>query len=162
MNDKDFLNIKKQLRQKDEEISQLKNQRSKINKEYITKLKIQSRKNIGRCFKETKAGKIISYCKIINIDKTYYPLSGDINFNEYQYPSIWFYYPYNHLVLPFYIENMFSGAWGKGHDHLAEFNNIQYIEISQDEFNEKFKEVNKNWISYLEENDNNKGDNNEL
>ena len=106
--------------------------------------------NIGRCFKRAstsrEGGITTTYCKVVSTDEIHYERMG-LSFNEFQYPSLWFQYPYNNSKLPFYKENLFSGAWGKGNTCLM---GGDYVEISQEEYLEKFNKVNLEWISHID------------
>lgn len=148
MDENKFKEVKQKLDKIDDEMQELRNKRFNINKEYTDSLKEKCRENIGRCFKKLKNNKIIAYCQIINIDKEVYTRDGG-DFNDHQYPSIWFGYPYNDSKLPFYKDKLFSGAWGEGNDFVAELKGVSYIEIDKEEFNEKFKEVNNQWAKKL-------------
>ncbi|AEB77244.1 hypothetical protein [Clostridium botulinum] len=133
----------------DKNLQKLENQRYSINKEYINLLQEECKKNIGRCFKRMKNG-VISYCKIIDIDEPILTISNYC-FNEHQYPALWFNDSYkSSLHCPFYKENLFSGAWGKGNDIIGNLNGITYEEISNTEYMEKFKEINDKWIKALD------------
>ena len=141
--------IKQELNNIQDLIGNLKNEEYKIKQRYTELLKQECRKNINRCFEKSRNGKIIAYCKIIDIDKSNETMHGEIYFNEYQYPAIWFNYPYDDSYLPFYEDNLFSGAWGKGNDYLGELNKIAYREITIDDFIEKFSEINNQWRKKL-------------
>lgn len=131
------------------ELNKMKKEEQELYIEYVEILKEKSRKNIGRCFKQLKDGKVISYCKVINIDEPISNNMGNISFNQYQYPALWFRYPYNGSSNPFYEKNLFSGAWGKGSDFIGELNKISYVEITKEEFFNKFKEINDEFVKTL-------------
>ena len=137
--------IKDKLYKADNNIRELRNERYRINEQYTKLLQEECKKEIGRCFKKMKHCKVVSYYKIIDIDK-----ADDQHFNEYQYPALWFKYPYNQSLNPFYEDDLFAGAWGKGNNSFDKMNGIEYEEISNEEFMEKFKEVNDKWVNKME------------
>lgn len=145
----EFANVKKELKEIQEQIRILKNKEYELNINYTKSLKEESKKNIGRCFKKLIKGKVTAYCQIINIDKGFFDDRGNEYFNQCQYPSLWFSYPYQNYKMPFYRDDLFSGAWGKGNDFLDESRGITYEEITKEEFNEKFLEVNSLWIEKI-------------
>lgn len=141
-------NIKKELNDIQDQISGLKNKEYEIKQGYTELLKQECKKDINRCFEKSRYGKVVAYCKIIGIDEPNICSTNEF-FNEYQYPAIWFNYPYDDSYLPFYEDNLFSGAWGKGNDYLGELNKIAYREITIDDFIEKFSEINNQWRKKL-------------
>lgn len=141
--------IKIEIKTINNQLTELKNKEYKLNDEYTEIVKEKCRENIGRCFKKIKDGNIISYCKIVEIDKPVPNIDRRIYFNDHQYPSIWFKYPYKDSKIPFYIDDLFSGAWGNGNDIMGKINNITYEEISKEEFIEKFNEVNLVWVEEI-------------
>ena len=149
MDENKFEKVKQELYKIDDEIRGLRNKRFNINEEYMDSLKEKCRENIGRCFKKLKDNKIIAYCQIINIDPGIPTMRGTDDFNPNQYPSIWFGYPYNNSKLPFYKDELFSGAWGEGNDIIGKLNKISYEEISKKDFDKKFKEINQQWIKKM-------------
>jgi len=142
--------LNKKLKKIDDKFSALRNDRYKINNDYVELKKKKCRDNIGRCFKKMKGDKILSYCKIVDIDNPHCTMhDGTSNFNEHQYPSIWFASPYIGAKEPFVVDNLFSGAWGEGNDMLGKINNISYIEITNEEYFEVFNLVNSAWIEKI-------------
>lgn len=137
MDENKFKEVKQKLRNCDDKIGRLQGERYQINKKYLELLKVKCKENIGRCFKEVKENGNITYYKVIDIDKGIHTFHGE-EFNEYQYPSIYFKYPYNKSSIPFNDKDMFSKEWNKC-----------YKEITKDEFNEKFKEINNQWINKM-------------
>ena len=133
------------------EWTELRNKQFNIEKEYLDLIQEKCKENIGRCFKKIKDEKIISYCIIIDIDKPKLQMNGSPLFNKYQYPAIWFNYPYKNFKMPFRVDDIFSGAWGEGSNLVDKLNDISYVEISKEEFLSKFKEVNQVWIEKLGE-----------
>lgn len=140
---------KEELRKVQKEISELRHKEYMIDNEYIELLKEKCRENIGRCFKRLIKGEVVSYCKIIDIDKATPRMGGVIDFNEYQYPALWFRTSCNSMKSPFFTDNIFSGVWGKGDDIVDKLNGVSYIEIDSQEFNEKFNEINLLWSSKI-------------
>jgi hypothetical protein len=143
--------VKKEFKDIQKEISELRNKEYILNKEYTELLKAKCRENIGRCFKKMKNGIVISYWKVVDIDKDIPTKSGEIHFNEYQYPSLHFRYPYDGSKTPFEKDNLFSGAWGKVNDIIGDINNVTCEEITKEEFNAKFNEVNSAWVNKVRE-----------
>jgi hypothetical protein len=127
------------------------NELYELNEKRIALLQEKSRENIGRCFIQLIGGKVIAYFKIIDIDSVKYNMSGPRSFNEYQYQAICFMYPYEGEFTPFNKVQFFSAAWGKGYDTLGDLKGITYKEITNEEFMEKFNEVNAAWIEKLKE-----------
>ena len=134
----------------DDEKRVLSNSQFLLKEEYISLKQEKAKDNIGRCFKEFKNNKVIGYYKIINIDEVLYQ-NGFKDFNEYQYPSIYFKYPYDNSLMPFTEELLFSGAWGKGNDFVGDYHKITHDEISKEEFTKTFNEVNSKWIIKISE-----------
>ncbi len=134
-----------------DQITELKNKQWKIEGEYLKLIQEKCKENIGRCFKKMKNGQVLSYCKIIDIDKLEHRLYGQPLFNQYQYPTIWFWYPYNGSKMPFNENGIHSSAWREGNDFVSELNGIYYEEISKEEFFEKFSEVNQEWVKKFSE-----------
>lgn len=116
------------LKEIDKQINELNNKRRELEKQEREKFKEQAKVNIGRCF-------IINnkkYAKVIDIPKEEYTMTS-VRFNEYQYPAI---YLDETEDVPFYYDNLFSGAWGIGNDFFD-----TYKEITQEEFNMEFDRV---------------------
>lgn len=133
------------------EWTELRNRQYNIDKEYQELLQEKCKENIGRCFKKLRGERIIAYCIIIGIDKPKSQMNGLPLFNEYQYPAIWFKYPYKGSKMPFYEDEIFSGAWGKGNNFVDKLNDVSYKEITKEEFLSKFNEVNQVWVKRLVE-----------
>lgn len=112
------------IKEIDEKISKLKMERRKLEKEDREKFLESAKSNIGRCFKVNK-----SLVKVLDIPEVTETMTGSY-YNEYQYPAIWL---ENEEGVPFYIDTIFSGAWGIGHDVIN-----KYKEISKEEFNTEF------------------------
>ena len=138
-------------KQVNNEWQELRNKQYNVEKEYQELVQEKCKKNIGRCFKKLKGEKVISYCMIINIDKVKSQMNGLPLFNEYQYPAIWFNYPYKNSKMPFHEDDIFSGAWGNGNNIVDKMNGVSYLEISKEEFISKFNEVNQAWAKKLGE-----------
>jgi len=112
------------------EWTELRNKQYNIEKEYLELLQEKCKENIGRCFKKLRGEKIVSYCIIINIDQLKSQLNGSPLFNEYQYPALWFNYPYKNSKMPFYEDEIFSGAWGKGSSFVYKMKEVSYVKES--------------------------------
>jgi len=145
----EFEIIKDKLKVIQNENTKYNNEKYILERKYLELLQDKCKENIGRCFKKIQNGEVISYCRIINIDKAIPQMRGNPLFNECQYPSIWFKYPYNNSKIPFYENDLFSGAWGNGNDILGKCRGIEYEEISSEEFIEKFEEVNELWVDKI-------------
>ena len=133
------------------EWAELRNKQYNIEKEYLELIQEKCKENIGRCFKKLRGEKVISYSMIIGIDKPKSQMNGSPLFNEYQYPALWFNYPYKNSKIPFSSDDIVSGAWGKGNNIVDKLNDVSYVEISKGEFINKFNEVNQAWVKRLEE-----------
>lgn len=103
--------------------------------EKLNDLKIKNCKlNIKKCYKKNDY-----YYMIIDIDDLITSMYGPPSFNEYVYKVIKFKYPYNDSLLPFEESEI----------NLCPAYKNNYNEITLDEFNEKFNEVNQEWINKL-------------
>ena len=143
--------LETQRKQINNEWTELRNKQFTIEQEYQELIQERCKKNIGRCFKKLRGENVVSYCMIINIDKPKSQMNGSPLFNEFQYPAIWFNYPYKNSRMPFYEDDIFSGAWDKGSNIVDKLNDVSYLEINKDEFISKFNEVNQAWVRKLEE-----------
>lgn len=114
-----------EIKEIDEQIQILRNRRYELEKLEISEFKQDARKNIGRCFKVNG-----QYVKVIDIPQEEQTLNGTI-FNQYQYPAL---YLAENASEPFYVETLFSAAWGVGNDTAN-----QYEEISPKEFELAFR-----------------------
>jgi len=132
------------------ELTELKNKQYDIESQYLELIQERCKKNIGRCFIKLRREKAVSYCMVINIDKPKSQMNSSPLFNEYQYPALWFKYPYKNSRMPFYEDDIFSGAWGEGNNIVDKMNDVSYLEINKDEFISKFNEVNQAWVKRLE------------
>lgn len=113
-----------------------------IKQERINTFKENAQKNIGRCF-IVREGKSVKYAKVLYVPQEDYSMSGRVNFNEYQYPALWI---DEQEHIPFVYDTIFSGAWGEGHLVAT---SESYQEISQEEFNEKLKQVTDKFLHYM-------------
>ena len=114
------------IKEIDKQIQELKNQRSKLEKQERKQFEEQAKSNIGRCF--IINGK--QYVKVINIPQDEWDLSGHRHYNSYQYPALYL----SDELVPFYEDTLFSGAWGIGNSHGE-----TYKEITPEEFNSEFE-----------------------
>lgn len=120
------------IKEIDAKISELKQERRKLEKEEREKFKEEARKNIGRCFKINKK----VFAKVIDIPQEK-STKFEIEFNPYQYPAIFLHntetiYDWD---IPIYVDTLFSGAWGIGHNLPGTI----YEEITLEEFNKELE-----------------------
>lgn len=114
------------IREIDEQIKYLQNERYKLHKQEIEDFKKNAEKNIGRCFKESHG----RYVKVIGVPQERHTMT-DIDINMYQYPALFL----TDGVLPFELNTMYSGTWEFKGDNF----NWPYEEITKEEFNEVFE-----------------------
>ena len=147
--DTELEEVTKELKELEKQSDNFRQSINHIKSRKIRLLQEKCKDNVGRCFKRVKTSRdgvtITTYCKVVNTDNIHYDSIG-ISFNEFQYPALWFEYPYDNSKLPFYEDNLFSGAWGKGRNLFADG---KPEEISQEEYIEKFNKVNLEWISHI-------------
>lgn len=108
----------------DEQISALRQQRYKLEREEIAEFKERAKVNVGRCF---RVGDV--YIKVIGVPIEKETMTAPI-FNRNQYPAL---YLGGSDVIPFYEDTLFSAAWGDGNNLLGK----KYEEITPQEFNEE-------------------------
>lgn len=126
------------LKEIDQQIRELKNQRYELEKKEIEEFKKEAVKNVGRCFIVGR-----QYAKVIGIPKEKYDKVGNCYFNQYQYPALYIGVntkPFEidlDNVVPFYTDTLFSGAWGVGNNIL----DTKYKEITPKEFEAEFDRV---------------------
>lgn len=137
--------LKEELHNVNDEILELKKRAREIEGKYTLLIKEDCKKNIGRCFKKLVKGTAVSYCKVVDIDR-----NNGTHFNKYQYPSLFFKYPYNNSTEPFYEDDLFSGVWGDGNNTLEKLQGVEYEEISNEEFMVRLKEINEQWTNKIE------------
>lgn len=113
------------IKEIDEQIRQLQNERDRLYKQEIADFKKNAQNNVGRCFK-TSTG---AYAKVIGVPQEKYTKTG-LDINMYQYPALFI----NDGVQPFDVGTLFTGAWGKP----FEVGNV-YEEITKEEFNAEFE-----------------------
>ena len=111
----------------DKQISALRLQREKLEREDIAEFKERAKANIGRCFKVNDE----VYVKVIGTPVEAETKTGPV-FNRYQYPAL---YLGGLGVIPCYEDTLFSGTWGDGNGLIGPC----YEEISPLEFDEEFK-----------------------
>lgn len=112
------------IKEIDKKISELKRERKVLEDEKRKEFLESAKENIGRCFKVNNV-----LAKVIDVPKVEETMTGTY-FNEYQYPAIFL---KDEDGMPFYIDTLFSGAWGIGHDVIN-----KYEEVSKEEFNAEF------------------------
>ena len=116
------------IKEIDNQISLLNQERRKLEAEEREKFKTEARKNIGRCFRIDKK----VFAKVIDIPQEE-NTANRVYFNEYQYPAIFLHYSRG---IPICTETLFSGAWGVGNVH-----GTLYEEITLEEFNQELEKV---------------------
>ena len=144
--------LEKEMKLIEKELAELKLEKSNMdeaykqkNNEYITKLSESCKVNIGRCFKKIKGNEIVYY-KVIDIDKIDMAITSELMFNEYQYPTLNFKYPYDNSFKPFNIKSLYINGKEIGN----RFNDdVEFIEIDNNEFNEKFNSVVLLWMNKI-------------
>lgn len=112
--------------------------RKELDKQRIEQEQKDAAKNIGRCFKLGK-----SYVKVIGIPQPESTMTG-IVFNKYQYPAVWI---DESLDDPIYHDNLFINGTSIGNYSLR--TRIVPIEITLEEFTEKLKQVNDNYVQKI-------------
>ena len=145
--------IKELSKTDDERLKQLKELKSKQ-----LKLEIEiCKQNIGRCFKKLNhEGTVVQYIKIIDIDNDDYKLNGTSTLNKRQYRAILFNNPklinFNECdTIPFEKDYIHSSVWGEGNEFMAHFRKTKYKEITLNDWNESFIELNNKWVKYITE-----------
>ena len=100
--------LKEELHNVNDEMLELKKRAREIEGKYTLLIKEDCKKNIGRCFKKAIKGNVVSYCKVVDIDR-----HNDTHFNKYQYPSLFFKYPYKNSKSFFFdfLYYYFPGIW---------------------------------------------------
>ena len=144
-----------------EELSKSDTERLKQLKELKSKqLKLEieiCKQNIGRCFKKLNhEGTVVQYIKIIDTDKVDYRLSGTSTFNKYQYKAILFTNPKlinfeKEEAIPFKEDRVHSSIWGDGNYFLSQLKKHTYKEITLNDWNDAFIELNNKWVKYITE-----------
>ena len=114
------------IREIDEQIKYLQNERYKLHKQEIEDFKKNAEKNIGRCFKASNG----RYVKVIGVPQERHTMT-DIDINMYQYPALFL----TDGILPFEVNTLYSGTWEFKSDNF----NGPYDEITKEEFNEVFE-----------------------
>ena len=149
--------IKKQIKElsktDDERLKQLIEFKSKQ-----LKLEIEiCKQNIGRCFKKLNhEGTVVQYIKIIETDKVGYGLSETYTFNKYQYKAILFDNPKlikfdKYDIIPFKEDRVHPSIWGDGNYFLSQLKKHTYKEITLNDWNDTFIELNNKWVKYITE-----------
>jgi hypothetical protein len=141
--------IKQEIKDIDTQMQELKNKRFRLSEDKLLLNKEESKKNIGRCFKRTNKDKV-SYFKIMDISEEIYEIHRGSEFDENLYPTIMFKYPYDNTKCPFVEEDL--RIYGKKIFIPGFSDQGIYEEIANDEYIEKLKRVNSDWISSLENN----------
>ena len=113
------------VRDIDEQIHQLRQQRHKLMREETVAFQERARANVGRCF-------IIDDCiyvKVLDVPQIVETKTGP-DINQYQYPAL----ELRAGMIPFKYTTLFSGAWGVGNNILG----TKYQEITPEEFEAEF------------------------
>ena len=113
------------IKEIDNKILELKAERRKLENEERENFLESAKSNVGRCFKVNN-----TFVKVLDVPQVGQTMTG-VNFNQYQYPAIWL---DDEEDIPFFIDTLFSGAWGIGHNPTR----TEYKEISKEEFNAEF------------------------
>lgn len=127
------------IREIDAEITRLRNLRYEKEKQEIADFKIAAQQHVGRCFKTDGC-----YVMVLGVPMERLTKTG-IDYNRYQFPALFIRHTkgfkrhkISHEYLePMDVENLFSGAWGDGHNILEK----KYEEITPDEFYSYFCEA---------------------
>lgn len=127
------------LREIDAEINRLRNLRYEKEKEEIEAFKQKSQQHVGRCFKTNGC-----YVMVLGVPMEMLTKTG-IDYNKYQFPALFIRHTTgfprhkisHEFIEPMYVDNLFSGAWGDGHNILEK----KYEEITPDEFYSYFCEA---------------------
>ena len=113
------------IKEINKKIHELECQRRELEKKEIEEFKLEAVNNVGRCF--IVNGK---YVKVIDIPQEEWDMSGNCHYNKYQYPALYL----SDELVPFYEDDLFSGAWGVGNNILND-----YTEITPEEFEIEFE-----------------------
>lgn len=116
------------------QINELQNKQHELWKQCDDEFLEQAKSNAGRCFYNTKTN---VYVKIIDVPQREYDGTYS-HVNRYQYPAIFVGKDEYDIddIIPFYMDTLFSGAWGEGY-----YPNNPYKEISKEEFDKQFVKV---------------------
>lgn len=123
-----------EIREIDKEICALQAKRKELEALDILSFKQEAASNIGRCFKVDG-----NYVKVIDVPQERLILNS-VDFNRYQYPAL---YIDGEDDTPFFIDTLFSAAWGEGKDNLHHYEEIAPQKFSA-AFDKKMGEFCKN------------------
>ena len=145
--------INEELSEMENKTSPLLEKQKELKNKRIELLKLECKKNIGRCFKKLFNNKPIEYCMLIDIyNPQVFDFHATSKFNEDKYFAIHFDYPYEgynsddaDTIIPFYQQEF---QYNTIDDRL--FENSDYEEITKEEFMEKFKELSNKWINDIQ------------
>ena len=145
--------IKELSKTDDERLKQLKELKSKQ-----LKLEIEiCKQNIGRCFKKLNhEGTVVQYINIIDIDNDDYKLNGTSTLNKRQYRAILFNNPKlikfdKYDIIPFKEDRVHTSIWGDGNYFLSQLKKHTYKEITLNDWDDAFIELNNKWVKYITE-----------
>lgn len=128
------------IKEIDKKILDLKNERYTLHEDYVKALFNDCQNNIKKCFKDNNQDDSIYYYMIIKTkDITYEPRFGH-DFDQYNYYTLKFEYPFDGSLYPFKQDVI-------NIDYNLKLNNI--VEIDLVEFLEKFNNVNNDWIEKM-------------
>lgn len=129
--------LEQKIKENDKYLKTYRNNDYVMRTELVKLLQKKCSLKIGECYINEDDD---TYYKIIDIDYVQSRKAGPPYFNEYLYHALEFKYPYDKSLNPFKHTtiNLAPAPFLK-----------KYIEMSKEEYNEKFKEVNKEWQQVL-------------
>ena len=142
--------LSKPNKERDEQIRKLKHKQFELKKEICSK-------NIGRCFKRLNSdGKIINYIKILDVNLDIRLIGSKVD----GYKGLIFRNPKDEEILtrfhidgnnsPFKVEKIRSSIFDKSTiSNIDDLLGFTYEEISQEEWNSAFEEINTIWVNYI-------------
>lgn len=138
--------LNKSIKEVEGQLQNLRNEKYRLKEDKIQLDKKESEKNIGRCFVRNNKGNL-SYFKIVNTSEIEYEYRIGSSFDETLFPTIMFKYPYDNSKCPFTEEDL---RINKHKIFIPGFlDEGEYEEITNEEYIEKFKEINVKWINYI-------------
>lgn len=129
--------LEKKIKENDKHLKEYRNNDYVMRTELIKLLQKECSLKIGECYINEDND---TYYKIIDIDYVQSRKAGPPYFNKYLYHALEFKYPYDKSLNPLKHTtiNLAPAPFLK-----------KYIKMSKEEYNEKFKEVNKEWQQVL-------------
>ena len=118
------------IKEIDAEMNRLRNLRYELEKTEIAEFKKNAQQHVGRCFKADGC-----YVMVLGVPEEQSTMTG-FDFNQYQFPALYIrttkgfqrHHISKEFIEPMFVENLFSGAWGDGHNILVK----KYEEITPD------------------------------